>query len=74
MLIEGGKPESLPTVQTDLEKAGSALQEICDAAVKAASSAAGTKGVVEEMAKGAIEPIVRAISSGVGALWSRHVA
>ncbi len=74
MLIEGGKPESLPTVQTDLEKAGSALQEICDAAVKAASTPEGTKGVVDELAKGAIEPVVSAISSGVGALWTRHVA
>ena len=72
-LVEGGKPESLPMVQADLEQAGSGLQEICDAAVKMASSASGTKGVVEEMAKGAIEPIVKAISSGVGGLWSQHV-
>ena len=72
-LVEGGKPDSLPTVQANLEKAGSDLQQICDAAVKTASAAGGTKGVVEDVAKAAIEPLVNAISSAVGALWTRHV-
>ena len=72
-LIEGGKPDSLPMVQAHLEKAGSGLQEICDAAVKTTSAAPGTKGVVEEIAKGAIEPVVTAISSSVRVLWTRHV-
>jgi hypothetical protein len=73
ILAEGGKPESLPMVQADLEKAGSELQQICDAAVKTASASGGTKGVVEDVAKAAIEPLVNAISSAVGALWTRHV-
>lgn len=72
-LVEGGKPESLPMVQTDLEKAGLGLHQICDAAVKTASASGGTKGVVEDVAKAAIEPLVNAISSAVGALWTRHV-
>ncbi len=72
-LVEGGKPESLPMVQANLEKAGSGLQQICDAAVKTASATGGTKGVVEDVAKAAIEPLVNAISSAVGALWTRHV-
>jgi hypothetical protein len=72
-LIEGGKPESLPKVQANLENAGAGLKEICDAAVKAASSSGGTKGVVEEIAKAAIEPVVDAIKSAAGALWTRHV-
>jgi hypothetical protein len=72
-LVEGGKPESLPMVQADLEKAGSGLREICDAAVKTASASGQTKGVVEDVAKAAIEPMVNAISSAVGALWTRHV-
>jgi hypothetical protein len=72
-LVEGGRPESLPMVQADLDKAGSGLQQICDAAVKSASAVDGTKGVVLDVAKAATEPLVNAISSAVGALWTRHV-
>jgi hypothetical protein len=70
-LVEGGNPESLPTVRTDLETAGKGLKEICDAAVK--TIAPNTKGVLEEVAKGAVEPLIKAIFDGVGALWTRHV-
>jgi hypothetical protein len=72
-LVEGGKPEDLPKIEANLEKAGAGLQEVCDAAVKSASSASGTKGVVEDIAKGAIEPVVDGIKSAAGALWTRHV-
>jgi hypothetical protein len=71
-LVEGGKPEDLPKIEANLEKAGAGLQEVCDAAVKSASSTAGTKGVVEELAKGAIGPVVDGIKSAAGALWTRH--
>ena len=71
-LVEGGKPEALPTVLTSLKKAGAGLQEVCDAALKTAS-AAGSKGLVEDILKAPIEPVVTAISSGVSALWTRHV-
>ncbi len=71
-VVEGGKPDALPGVLTSLKKAGAGLQEVCDAALKTAS-AAGTKGLVEDILKAPIEPIVNAISSGVSALWTRHV-
>jgi hypothetical protein len=32
-----------------------------------------TRGVWEEIAKGPIEPLIKAISAGLGALWTRHV-
>jgi hypothetical protein len=70
-LVEGGNPDSLPTVRTSLETAGKGLKEICDTAVKTVTP--NTKGVWEEIAKGAVEPLVKAISDGVGALWTRHV-
>jgi hypothetical protein len=70
-LVQGGNPDSLPTTRTSLETAGKGLQEICDAAVKTITP--NTKGVWEEMAKGAVEPLIKAISDGVGALWTRHV-
>jgi hypothetical protein len=70
-LVEGGAPDSLPTVRTSLETAGKGLKQICDAAVKTVSP--NTKGVWEELARGAVEPLIKAISDGVGALWTRHV-
>ena len=70
-LVQGGNPSSLPTARTSLETAGKGLKEICDAAVKTITP--NTKGVWEEIAKGAVEPLFKAISDGVGALWTRHV-
>jgi hypothetical protein len=70
-LVDGGNPDSLPTAQASLATAGEGLKEICEAAVK--TVAPHTKGVWEEIAKIPIEPLITAISSGVGALWTRHV-
>jgi hypothetical protein len=70
-LVQGGDPSSLPTARTSLETAGKGLKEICDAAVK--SITPNTKGVWEEIAKGPIESLMKAISDGIGALWTRHV-
>jgi hypothetical protein len=70
-LVQGGDPSNLPTAQAGLETTGSGLKEICDAAVKTITP--NTKGVWEELAKGPIEPLIKAISDGVGALWTRHV-
>jgi hypothetical protein len=70
-LVDGGDPSSLPTARTSLATAGTGLKEICDAAMKAVTPNA--KGVWEEIAKGAVEPLFTAISAGVGTLWTRHV-
>jgi hypothetical protein len=70
-LVQGGDPNSLPTTRTSLETAGKGLKEICDAAVKTVTP--NTKGVWEEIAKGAVEPLFKTISDGVGALWTRRV-
>ena len=40
-LVEGGDPERLPTVRTNLEASGKGLKEICDAAVKTISDGVG---------------------------------
>jgi hypothetical protein len=70
-LVQGGEPSSLPTAQASLETAGKGLKEICDAAVKTVTP--NTKGLWDEIAKASIEPLIKAISNGVGALWTRHV-
>jgi hypothetical protein len=68
-LIQGGQPDALPMVLTSLKKAGAGLREVCDAALKTAS-VTGSKGLVEDILRAPIEPVVNAISSGVSALWT----
>jgi hypothetical protein len=70
-LVQGSTPDSLPTARTSLETAGKGLKEICDTAVRTITP--NTKGVWEEVAKGAVEPLFKTISDGVGANWTRHV-
>jgi hypothetical protein len=72
-LVERYKPEGLPPLQANLERAGKGLKEVCDAAVAAGSAAGGTKGIVEDLAKGAVEPVVAGLKGVAGALWVRHV-
>jgi hypothetical protein len=71
VLVEGGTPEKLPTTREFLERSGKSLKNICDAALK--TSEPGTKGVWEEIAKGAVEPLIKAISDGIGAAWTLNV-
>ena len=71
-LVEGGKPENLPKVGASLESASAGLKKTCDLAVRTTPTSEGTKGVVEDVARGAIEPMVAAIASGLGALWKQH--
>jgi hypothetical protein len=70
-LVEGGNPDSLPFVRARLESSGLTLRSICAAADKAAPP--NTKGVWEDIARGAVEPLIKTISDGVGALWSRRI-
>jgi hypothetical protein len=63
---------ALPMILESLKKAGAGLQEVCNAALRTAS-ATGSKGLVEDILKAPIEPIVNAISSGVSALWTGRV-
>lgn len=72
-LVEGYRPEKLPPLQANLERAGKGLKEVCNLAVAAASSAGGSKGIVEDLAKGAVEPVVDGLKAGAGALWTRRV-
>src|SRR5689334_7065316 len=72
-LVERYKPESLPTLQANLERAGKGLKEVCDAAVAAGSAAGKTKGIVGDLAEGAVEPVVSVLKDGAGVLWARHV-
>ena len=71
-LVQGGKPESLPGVLASLDRSGIGLQQICDAAVRAASARGGTKDVRAEIAKDAIASVMNDLPSAVGGLWKHY--
>ena len=71
VLVEGGKPDMLPTVRESLEKSGKRLKDICDAAVN--TLPANSKGVWDEVAKATVEPAIKAISDGIAGLWTWKV-
>jgi hypothetical protein len=72
-LAEGAKPNSLSTIETDLQSSGKTLREICNVAIVTTSTDVGEKGVFSEIAKSAVEPLIHAISSGVAAVWAQHL-
>jgi hypothetical protein len=72
-LVEGYRPERLKGIQADLDAAGAGLEEVCDAAKTAASTASGPKGIVSDIVKAAVEPVIGAIKDGVSALWNQHL-
>jgi len=72
-LIEGGKPQDLPTIQADLKEAGEGLKKVCDGAVRAALAAKGTKGPVTDAVTGAVGPVIDGLEAATGALWSHHI-
>jgi hypothetical protein len=71
-LAEGGNPESLPSLNGKLERGASGLGEFCRAVADLVPSTPGRKDILVEMVKAAIEPIVKALSEGVGALYTDH--
>lgn len=75
VLGEGRKPDKLPNVRPALETSAESLKQICEAA--AATATPNTKGIWDEIAKGAaegaIEPVVNKISDGVAAIWTHYI-
>ena len=74
VLVEGGKPATLPDLKADLERVRTGLDQLCRAATKAAADAGETRGVVDEAVKAAVGPVVDALKSAADGLWARHVA
>ena len=71
-LAEGGNPESLASLDTKLERGASRLWELCKSASDLVPNTSGRKGVLVELAAAAIEPVIKALSEGVAALYNDH--
>ena len=72
-LVQGYRPEDLPRIQSNVERAGAKLEDFCNAAIRASAAAKGSRGVLSDILKQAIGPVVDALKSAAGAPWSRHV-
>jgi len=71
-LTEGEIPKSLPSLETDLEHGESGLRTFCQAVSDLLPQSSGSKGVLADIAKSAIEPVINSLSEGVAALYNNH--
>jgi len=71
-LTEGGAPKSLPSLETDLEHGAAGLGNFCKTVSDLLPTASGRKGVLADIAKGAVEPVIKTLSEGVAALYNNH--
>jgi len=71
-LVEGGKPEALPTVRDDLQTSDDGLKQICDAALATLKPNSHQKGGLEEaIAKAAVEATVKPMIDWLSEKWAR---
>jgi hypothetical protein len=71
-LVTNGHPSSLPDLQSSLDAGSQGLIEFCDSTSKLVPRVSGQRGPIDEIVKAAIEPLVKAVSSGVAALYNNH--
>ena len=71
-LTEGEAPRSLPSLEADLEHGAAGLAKFCQTVSDLLPSTAGRKGVLADIAKGAVEPLIKTLSEGVAALYNNH--
>ena len=72
VLAEDGKPESLATLQARTRRGSEGLVQFCGTVSKLLPATAGHRGVIEDIAKSAIEPLIKALSEGIAALYNDH--
>ena len=71
-LAERGTPESLPTLNVALERGASGLEEFCKSVSDLLPNTSGQKNVLVDIAKVAIEPLVKSLSGAVSALYNNR--
>jgi hypothetical protein len=71
-LTEGGKPKSLPSLETDLGNGTHALQQFAHMVSKLTPSSSGRKDIIGDIAKATIKPVIDALSAAISALYNNH--
>jgi hypothetical protein len=72
VLAEGEEPKGLTFLETQLRDGASSLAEFCQAVDKLLPDSSGSKGIVIDIAKAAIEPLINALSAAVAALYNDY--
>jgi hypothetical protein len=71
-LATGGQPDSLPSLQERLTRGSAGLQIICQTANEVTPSTPEHKGIIDDIAKAALDPLIKAVSDAVGVLYNDH--
>ncbi len=71
-LTEGKKPEKLANLQTKLEHGALRLAEFCGGVNALLPDTAGQKKVIVEIVQAAIEPLIKALSDGISAIYNNY--
>jgi hypothetical protein len=71
-LATNGRPDSLPNLQSMIDQGSAGLIAFCESTSKVVPRVPGERGLLADIVKEAIEPLVKAISSGVAALYNNH--
>jgi hypothetical protein len=69
-LTEGGNPKSLPSLETDLERGATSLGKFCQTVSDLLPSTSGQRGVLADIVKAAVEPLIKALSEGVATIYN----
>ncbi len=72
VLGQGDKPESLTTLNARVERGTVGLKQFCDGVLALLPPDEGRKGMIGDVVKGAIEPVIKALSEAVAALYNNH--
>jgi hypothetical protein len=68
----GETPKGLPGLDAELERGASALGQFCQMTSDVLPNSAGQKGVVEDIVKGATEPVIGALKEAVSFLFKYY--
>ena len=71
-LAEGGKPDSLATLQTRLEQGTSDLAKFCGTVSDLVPATPGQRNVIADITKAAIEQLVKPLSEAIATLYKHH--
>jgi hypothetical protein len=71
-LTEGESPKSLSDLKAGLERGASGLKTFCETVSDLLPSGSGRKGALTDIAKGAIEPVIKALSEAVATIYNNH--
>ena len=71
-LTGGGNPKSFPGLETELKHGATSLGKFCQTVSDLLPSSSGQKGVLADIVKAAIQPVIDALSEGVAALYNNH--